>query len=228
MLNVFTFANCHWHTLVKTPSLLPSFFCIPLLILVAFAMGCSASDSQEDDLDDSFQSFLDDFENRTIYTSLDPETLRNIADDDLEMAISDYVFHKMESGADEDTVISSLSEGNRALWLTWIVEAEVNNGGFNQYYWNTDGKYSSEAVSSFEFFSASKHAALMREANIVHEAEASAIQKLKDKNSLEAFSDSYEVSKLGPLDDRFYELEEDLSALRIAKIRQSPELFTGD
>ena len=39
---------------------------------------------------------------------------------------------------------------------------------------------------------------------------------------------SYDVSKLGPLDERFYGLDENLSALRIAKIRASPELFSGD
>ncbi|MDA0834816.1 MAG: DUF4375 domain-containing protein [Planctomycetota bacterium] len=179
-------------------------------------------------MDDSIEKALDDFKNRKTYSSLDVETLRAIPDEDLEQAIVDYVIHKLKSGSDEDAVLGSLSEGNRALWLTWIVEGEVNNGGFNQYYWNTDGRHSAKAVTSFKFFAASQHADLMREANALREQEAAAIKESEDKNTLEAFSESYEASKLGPLDDRFYALTENLSALRVAKIRQSPELFTGN
>ena len=201
---------------------------ISLLLAAVFVIGCSDSTNQETAMDDSIQKALDDFKNRKIYTSLDVETLRAIPDDNLEQAIVDYVIHKLESGTDEDAMLGSLSEGNRALWLTWIVEGEVNNGGFNQYYWNSDGRHSSEAVTSFEFFAASQYAELMREANSVRKQEAAAIKEYEDKNTLDAFSESYKASKLGPLDDRFYALSEDLSALRIAKIRQSPELFTGD
>jgi len=201
---------------------------IPLILVAVLAIGCSDSADHEAAMDDSIEKALEDFRNRTIYRSLNVETLRAIPDDDLEQAIVDYVIHRLKSGSDEDATLGSLSEGNRALWLTWIVEGEVNNGGFNQYYWNTDGRYSSEAVTSFEFFAASEHAGLMREANSVRKQEADAIKEYEDKNTLDAFSDSYKASKLGPLDDRFYALTEDLSALRVAKIRQSPELFTGN
>lgn len=200
----------------------------PFLLIAVLAVGCSNTADPEDAMDDSIQKALDDFKNREIYTTLDVNTLRTIPDDNLEQAIVDYVIHKLELGSDEDVVLGSLSDGNRALWLTWIVEGEVNNGGFNQYYWNTDGKHSVEAVTSFEFFSASQHAALMREANAVRKEEAATIKEFEEENTLEAFSDSYSESKLGPLDDKFYALSEDLSALRISKIRAAPELFTGN
>jgi hypothetical protein len=66
----------------------------------------------------------------------------------------------------------------------------------------------------------------MQEANRVHAAEAAEIEKFKEQGTLQAFSDSYKVSKLGPLDERFYKLEENLSALRVAKIRAEPASFT--
>lgn len=201
---------------------------LPLLLAAVFATGCTYSADHGPAMDDSVLQSLDDFKNRNKYTSLNVETIRAIPDDRLEQAIVDYVIHKLESGLDKATILGSLSEGNRALWLTWIVEGEVNNGGFNQYYWNTDGRYSSEAVASFEFFNASQHAALMREANTVRGKEVATISEYEGKNTLEAFSESYKTSKLAPLDERFYSLTEDLSALRVARIRQSPELFTGD
>ena len=114
------------------------------------------------------------------------------------------------------------------MYLTWVVEGEVNNGGFNQYYYNTDGQFASEAVEAFEYFGATQHAALMREANATRVAEAELMQKFKDEGTLQAFSESYKYSKLRPLDERFMKLTEDLSQLRIARVRQAPEQFIGD
>jgi len=168
--------------------------------------------------------------NRTIYTSLDPQTLAAIPDEDLEQAVADYVFTKLKglhSQEEEEQALSELSEGARALYYTWVVETEVNNGGFNQYYWNTGGKDATEAVDAFEFFGAKQHAALMREANELRAAEAEAIAEFEKLMTLEAFSETSKITKLGPLDDRFYQIEGGLSALRIAKIRKSPELFSG-
>jgi hypothetical protein len=112
--------------------------------------------------------------------------------------------------------------------VTWGVEAEVNNGGFNQYYWNSTGQFSDQAVAAFEFFSAHEHAELMREANAIRAEEKAKMDKFKDEGTVEAFSESYQVSELGPLDDRFYKIDESLSTLRIAKIRSEPALFSAE
>jgi len=53
------------------------------------------------------------------------------------------------------------------------------------------------------------------------------MREFKDRGSIDAFSESYKVTQLSPLDDRFYKIGENLSALRIAKIRSSPALFSG-
>jgi hypothetical protein len=172
---------------------------------------------------------LDEFDRRAIYKSFDAKVLAGIADDDLEQAVVDYVVTKSEGRYEQETeVLAALPRGVRAFWLTWVVEAEVNNGGFNQYYWNTDDRFADDAVDAFWFFSASAHASLMQEANSVRAQESGALRKFKDLGTLSAFSESYKESNLGPLDTRFYDLKEDLSALRIAKIRLSPELFSGN
>ncbi len=128
----------------------------------------------------------------------------------------------------EEAIVAKLPAGVRALYLTWTVEAEVNNGGFNQYYYNTDNKFASDAVGAFEYFGATEHAVLMREANAIRAGEAATLKKFKDRGTIEAFSESYEHSKLGPLDDRFYKLRENLSQLRVARIRATPEQFSGE
>src|SRR6185436_3371260 len=155
-----------------------------------------------------------------------PPNLAAIADDQVEYAILDYVHAKMEGHYDQETeFLATLPPGIRALYVTSGVEDEVNNGGFNQYYWNSTGKFANEAVAAFEFFSAQKHAELMRKTNRIHATEQAEIEKFKEQGTLQAFSDSYKVSKLGPLDERFYSIDENLSALRVAKIRADPASF---
>lgn len=196
------------------------------MLIATVLGGCSGKGTA--DLDNDIAASLDAFANRRIYTSIDAPTLRQIADADLEQAVVDYVLTKLEDNYDKEVeIVEGLSPGSRALYLTWIVEAEVNNGGFNQYYFNSDGRFATEAVGAFEYFGATQHAQLMREANAVRAEEAADMAKFKDAGTLEAFSESYEHTKLNALDDRFFQLEDDLSALRIARIREMPEQFRG-
>lgn len=202
---------------------------ILLASLLGFLFGCAGSSDKDSVMDDAARKMIDDFNRRPIYKSLNPKVLAGVADKDVEQAVVDYVSTKLDRQHDhEKEILATLSMGARALWLTWVVEGEVNNGGFNQYYWNTDDRFSADAVNAFRFFSAKEHAAIMEEANRVRSEELRTIQQFEDRGTLEAFSESYKESKLGPLDRRFYALKEDLSALRISKIRSAPELFSGN
>lgn len=202
---------------------------IATILALTMLAACGQPTTESSPLDEEIAASLEAFSNRKIYEQLDPPILRSVADADVEQTIIDYVISKLDGRYDEELeIVGRLSPGVRATYLTWIVEAEVNNGGFNQYYFNTDGKFAAEAVDAFEYFGATQHAALMREANEVSASEAAEMEKFKERGSLEAFSESYEHTKLGPLDDRFYRLTENLSQLRIARIRQMPEQFTGE
>ena len=160
-------------------------------------------------------------------SAMKPPNVAAIADDEVQFAILDYVHAKMADHSDKEAeFLATLPPGVRALYVVSGVEDEVNNGGFNQYYWNSTGKFADQAVAAFEYFSARAHAELMREANRIHAAEQAEIEKFKQQGTLQAFSDSYKVSKLGPLDERFYKLDENLSTLIVAKIRAEPASFS--
>src|SRR5258706_9459045 len=122
----------------------------------------------------------------------------------------------------------SLAAGIRALYRTWVVDTEVDNVGFNQYYSSTDGVFASEAVAAFEYFGATEHAKLLNEANEFRAQELMEKALLNSADTSESLPESYEHAKLGPLDDRYYNLAENLSQLRVARIRQTPEQFTGN
>src|SRR5512134_1789005 len=87
---------------------------------------CNAG-SEDRVVDKDIAASLDAFANRRIYTSLDPSTLRSIPDAEVEQAIIDFVAHKLGDHYEREVeIVNGLSEGVRATYLTWMVEAEVN------------------------------------------------------------------------------------------------------
>lgn len=177
-------------------------------------------------MDDRIKKIIDEFQNRRVYESLDAKTLSVIADEKLEQAIIDFVDAKLAArgaGEDEVQVLASLPSGMRALYLTWTVESEVINGGFLRYYWSWMGQLADDAAAAFEYFSAHKHAHLLREANRARAEEIASASAQDDRDA----ADTYISTRLHVLEDRFYNLDESLSSLRIAKVRAEPHSFSA-
>lgn len=175
-------------------------------------------------MDERIKKIIDEAQNRPIYAALDVTTLTGLAEERLEQAIIDFVDAKLTARGehqDRAAVLATLPAGIRALYLTWAVESEVINGGFTRYYWSWLGQLADEAVTAFEFFAAHKHAHLMREANRARTEENVPTGTLKDHETIEACWSP----RLYTLEERFYNLDESLSSLRLAKIRSEPLLF---
>lgn len=155
------------------------------------------------------------------------DQISKMEDEALEQAIFDNISINMESGFhDGRESVQSLSSGKRAVYVTWVVEGEVNNGGFNQFYYNASGKLADMGEESFKTIGAMKHATLMREANVVYEKIKGRLEKFND-GTIESFSKSYEGNPLNELDDKFYDLEESepIGQLRINFIRAHAQEF---
>jgi hypothetical protein len=197
------------------------------VIMITVLSGCGDSKQKSVD-EEQIKASIEAFKNRKIYHKLDVSTLRQIPDEEIELAIVDYVGTKIQDRYEREVeIVRSLSQGIRALYVTWWVEAEVNNGGFNQYFWNRSGAFAKDAVLGFEFFGAHDHAALMREAIAIETSEQATMKKFTESNTPESFSRSYDETKLNELDKKFYKIGDNLRVLRIKAIREKPELFTG-
>ncbi len=175
---------------------------------------------------------FEEFDNRTIYKTLTPEIIRQIPDQELERAIIDYIDIKVDDRDDRvHEIVTGLFDGFCAVYTTWWVEAEVANGGFNQYFWNSSGRFAEDAVAGFELIGAPEYAALMRKAIDTFRQEESTHRSFKDRNTPDAFSESYEDNPLNAIDQEFYRLEESeesLKSLRVRFIRRHPDRFVGD
>lgn len=118
--------------------------------------------------------------------------------------------------------ISKLSPGRQAIYNIWLVESEVNNGGFNQFFFNTSGNFSESAVADFELIGATEYAELQKRANKMYKE-----QELAERQdgTIEGFSESYEENPVNDLDLEFYDMSEDLFSLQVQFIRKNKKQF---
>lgn len=147
-------------------------------------------------------------EKRTRYPVITPAVLAAIPDAELEEALIDHVTYVLIKGRYDDdlAIVGRLSPGYRMLYATWLLEGEVNNGGFAQFFSNSSGRFAAEALAGCRLLGATTHAALLEQ--------AIAIQ-----------ASSTDLDALDPLDERFFTLS--LSPQRIRYIRAHPEEFAS-
>ncbi len=204
------------------------------LLFVAWSFtGCTESEesmtSDTDDFGERIRLAVEEFENRTIYSTLDADVLTSIPDDKLEQAIIDYISIQVgDDWENSDEIIGDLPDSFRGVYATWVLEAQVNNGGFNQYFWNGYGYFADDAISAFEAYGTSEYAEVTKKAVAMYLSEIDAHQEFRDRGTLDAFSESYKHTELGDVDGEFWDIEQNLSELRIAYVRANPEQFFGD
>ena len=75
---------------------------------------------------------------------------------DFVMAMMEHLDNKTRYGED----LTALSAAERIFYITQTLEAEVNNGGFSQFFYNSSGEFSGELVSAFTAIGAPATAAL--------------------------------------------------------------------
>ncbi|WP_289032100.1 DMP19 family protein [uncultured Paraglaciecola sp.] len=109
------------------------------------------------------------------------------------------VIEKLEkSGSD------SLSELETTILSVWLLEADVNNGGFNQYFWNSSGDFANQVVSSLHKIGAEDAAYIVKAALANFPNSIPPRNRDERQNILETLEDSGTL-KLDSLDTEFYE-----------------------
>jgi hypothetical protein len=101
-------------------------------------------------------------------------------------------------------VLKSLSPGLRMVYHVVGVDMQVQNGGFNQYFWN-QGRHALEALEGFALLGAYQYAQIMMAAITQFVDEKPDLAKLYEQGTREAFSKSYQQTKLGDVDHLYYE-----------------------
>ncbi len=208
---------------------------IMLLIMGLLSFfGCNSNKNKTDDsaLDKEtlnlIDKSIDEFNNRPIYDKLTDEIIDQTPDDNLLQTVFDNIETNFEDGELYSVEkIKKLSAGKQAIFSIWMLQAEVNNGGFNQFYYNSSGQFSEMALIGLKLINAEKFADLLDRANKSYSEIANDLKE-KDDGTIESFSESYENNPLNKLDDEFYELDEteSLDSIQIKYIRDNKIQFT--
>ena len=139
------------------------------------------------------------------FRHLTPELLAALSADEIGDAVVQHV-HLRVAGAwgREAPIIRSLAPGVRAVYTTWLVDAEVNAGGFRQYFFNSSGQYAGEALAGYELLQAEEYAAVMRSAIATFEI---------DRQRLAAFEAEDPELAGSPADAALHEVDQRYYAL---------------
>ena len=172
------------------------------------------------------ENMFETFDNRTIHEKLSTEILAQTSDQALVLTVFDTLAAQAPQDLNETEYLATLSPEKRAVYVLYILAGEVDNGGFNQYYYNTEAEAAAYLPEACELIGAPKYAELMRNANECYQKEGIA---QRHDGSLERFCDSYRDNPLQRYDDKFYILEkgETLDTLLVRFIRNHPQAFVG-
>jgi len=118
----------------------------------------------------------------------------------------------IERGADALLPLEALGVG------VWLLEAEVNNGGFDQYYFNSRGVLAEQTVEALDAIGAYETAAILSAANM-DVGQLPLPEKREDRIAkLEELSMS---SRFNALETEFCEEHEDRISLLAAYLRRA-------
>lgn len=165
--------------------------------------------------------------NRTIHKELTEQIIDTTSDDNLLQVVFDDLSDKQPADYEKEyeTVIS-WNKSRQAIYMIWALEAEVNNGGYNQFYFNSSGKFCKYLPEVLKLVGANKFADLTKRANETFEKENSKITQHQD-GTLAGFSKSYDNNPLNKFDDEFYDLyqTENLQQIQVDYIRKNKKEF---
>ena len=114
--------------------------------------------------------------------------------------------------------LDSLSEPDRVLVTIWGLEAEVNNGGVDQYYLNGAGDQAFFAPVALSLIGANQMAAIVKEANAAFGAAGPPPDWQLRRERLLGLT-GREAGLWDRLDGEFYEYPDDIAALLTAYLR---------
>lgn len=172
-----------------------------------------------------------DIENKSkekqIYNRLTEEMIDTTTDLELLYLVFDDLSRTLPTNYKKEyKTVLSWNKSQQAIYMIWLLEAEVNNGGYNQFYFNPSGQFYTHLPDALKLVGATKFAELTQQANTVFEKEHKTITQYQD-GTIEGFSKSYENNPLNDFDSLFYELyeKEDLLQLQVDYIHNHKDDF---
>ncbi len=107
----------------------------------------------------------------------------------------------------EHEIVKQLSPALQAIYLSYLLEVEVTNGGFEQYFWNYSENYVGDTIKGLNMMGAYKHAQILEKAENLWKQE------------------NHEDAQLSTLDNEFLNMNNDLDEVRRIYMQTHHELL---
>ncbi|WP_245752183.1 DMP19 family protein [Algoriella xinjiangensis] len=149
------------------------------------------------------------------------------SDENLLQVVFDNLSEKQPTNYENEyETVMSWNKSRQAIYMIWVLEGEVNNGGYNQFYFNSSRQFYKHLPDALKLVGANKFSDLTKRANETFEKENPKITQHQD-GTLEGFSKSYDDNPLNKFDDEFYALyeNENLQQFQIDYIRKHKNEF---
>ena len=161
------------------------------------------------------------FANVNAQIEFDLEKVLKIERQDLiVMKIDTYLNSKSEYGDN----IEKLNPFQRTFLFVENLEREINNGGFNQFYFNSNGNFSQETVNALLEIRAEKTAEIVKKANSEFKSGTVPKDRTERQNELELIEGKAEKN-WNKCDSEFYEYQDNLTELLIAFVIKNKSEF---
>ncbi len=198
-------------------------------ILNLFGCGQTKKDDGKlsKEIEEQLSKSIEAFKNRPIHIELTEHIIDTTSDENLLQVVFDNLSGKQPSDYEKEyETLLSWNKSRQAIYMIWVLEAEVNNGGYNQFYFNSSGQFYKHLPEALRLVGAHKFADLTKRANETFEKENPKITQHQD-GTLEGFSKSYEGNPLNKFDVEFYDLykTENLQQIQVDYIRKNKTEF---
>jgi uncharacterized protein DUF4375 len=140
--------------------------------------------------------------------------------------VIERIFLELDTPYRPDPRFERLTPGQRALYVLYWADAEILNGGFSQFYFNSTGYFAPDLPDAAADVGAAGHARLATSANALLASRDREVPR--DRVARERLLDRIPMTKLARLDDRWFELDaRGVLAHRAARYARShrPEFF---
>jgi hypothetical protein len=162
---------------------------------------------------------------RLTLTEISSEVLSALSGEDLDLAVYEYVERQLSQSSDRPAALGLLPRGLQLFYLSFIVEAEVMNGGLHQFFWNPSSEMVELIAPALRELQAKEAADIFEQAVIIADEEIPTYREREQGRLLEAYSESNAKSNLRKFDDDFCSYAEDFRALRASFIQSHKEQF---
>lgn len=139
---------------------------------------------------------------------------------DIVIEIGEILWNKSE----KDYEFKNLNEFQKSVIFIEMLEGQVNNGEFDQYFFNSSGEYAHETLKALEEINALNMAEILNQAIKIFPSSPIPKDTEVRRELMESLPEAI-LDKWDKIDDELYEYPENIAGLAIKYVKEKKENF---